>query len=89
VKIDAKNQRRPIADGEIKTACQQACPAQAIEFGDLSDPKSNVRAAHEADRAYAVLEELNVKPRTRYLAKIRNPNPELQEPEHEHDSGHA
>ena len=77
VKIDAKNDRRPIQDGEIKTACQQACPTQAIDFGDLNDPESRVSKAHADPRAYGMLSELNVKPRTKYLARIRNPNPAL------------
>lgn len=77
VKIDAKNDHRPIQDGEIKTACQQACPAQAIEFGDLNDSESRVSKAHADPRAYGMLSELNVKPRTKYLARIRNPNPAL------------
>ena len=55
VKIDAKNDRRPIQDGEIKTACQQACPAQAIEFGDLNDSESRVAKAHADPRAYGML----------------------------------
>ena len=77
VKIDAKNDRRSIQDGEIKTACQQACPSQAIEFGDLNDSESRVSEAHADPRAYGMLSELNVKPRTKYLARIRNPNPAL------------
>ena len=72
-KIAAKNERRPIADGEIVPACAQVCPTQAIIFGDLNDPKSRVRQQHEHNRAYAMLGELNVKPRTRYLARLRNP----------------
>ncbi len=75
VKIDAKNDRRAILDGEIKTACQQACPSQAIEFGDLNDPNSRVAQAHADSRAYGMLAELNVKPRTKYLARITNPHP--------------
>ena len=77
-KIDAKNERRPVRDGEIKTACQQACPAQAITFGDLANKKSAVSASQNSDRNYAMLAELNVKPRTTYLARIRNPNPALE-----------
>jgi len=79
VKIDAKTGRRTIEDGEIKTACQQACPSQAIEFGDLNDPNSVVAKAHASNRAYGMLSELNVKPRTKYLARIRNLNPALVE----------
>ena len=78
-KIDAKNDRRAIADGEIQSACQVACPAQAIVFGDLNDPESAVAKAHSNDRSYGMLAELNVKPRTKYLAKIRNPHPWLAE----------
>ncbi len=73
VKIAAKNDGRPIKDGEITPACAQACPAQAIVFGDLSDPDSRVAQLHARDRAYAMLAELNIKPRTKYLAKLRNP----------------
>ena len=77
VKIDAKNHQRPIRDGEIQTACQQACPAQAIVFGDLADAKSEVARQQTEDRSYGMLSELNTKPRTAYLARIRNANPEL------------
>ncbi|MCG3138020.1 MAG: hypothetical protein HJJLKODD_01876 [Phycisphaerae bacterium] len=73
VKIAAKNDQRPIRDGEITTACAQACPTQAIVFGDLNDPHSAVAKAQARSRAYAMLAELNIKPRTQYLAKIRNP----------------
>ncbi len=76
-KIDAKNDRRPIQDGEIQTACQQACPANAIEFGDLNQKNSRVAKAHAASRSYGMLAELNTKPRTQYLARIRNPHPAL------------
>ena len=81
-KIDAKNHRRPIRDGEIRTACQQVCPAGAIAFGDLADPQSAVARQLTTDpqtagRAYQMLAELNVKPRTSYLARVRNPNATL------------
>jgi len=72
VKIQAKNEGRPVADGEITTACEQACPTRAITFGDLNDPDSRVRRLFGHPRAYAMLEELDVKPRTRYLARLRN-----------------
>jgi len=77
VKIKAKNVKRSIADGEIKTACQQTCPASAITFGDLNDPTSLVAKDHALPRAYSILVELNNRPRVRYLARIRNPHPEL------------
>ena len=78
VKIDAKLAGRELRDGDVKTACQQACPASAIEFGDLRDPSSRVVKAKADPRNYALLEELNTKPRTTYLAKVRNPNPDLE-----------
>ncbi|PYR92429.1 MAG: hypothetical protein DMF84_13035 [Acidobacteria bacterium] len=77
-KIDAKLAGRPLRDGDVKTACQQACPASAIEFGDIRDRSSRVVKAKADPRNYALLEELNTKPRTTYLAKVRNPNPDLQ-----------
>ena len=78
-KIAAKNERRPIRDGEIVPACAQACPTGAIVFGDLNDLTSTVRRWHQNPRAYGLLAELNVRPRTAYLARVRNPNPELTE----------
>ncbi len=70
-------ERGPIADGTITTACQAACPTEAIVFGDLSDPESRVSKLHGDRRQYELLGELNDKPRTRFLARVRNPNPEL------------
>jgi MoCo/4Fe-4S cofactor protein with predicted Tat translocation signal len=78
-KIDAKLAGRELRDGEIKTACQQACPASAIEFGDIRDQSSRVAKAKADPRNYALLDELNTKPRTTYLSKVRNPNPDLAE----------
>ena len=69
--------RRQIRDGEVQTACQQVCPADAIVFGNLNDATSRVVKAKRQARDYAVIEELNTKARTTYLAKVRNPNPEL------------
>jgi molybdopterin-containing oxidoreductase family iron-sulfur binding subunit len=77
-KIDAKLEGRELRDGDVKTACQQACPASAIEFGDIRDKSSRVSMAKADPRNYALLEELNTKPRTTYLAKVRNPNPDVE-----------
>jgi molybdopterin-containing oxidoreductase family iron-sulfur binding subunit len=78
-KLDAKLAGREMADGDFQTACQQACPTRAIEFGNLLDPESKVLASQQQGRAYKMLEELNNKPRTSYLARIRNPNRALNE----------
>jgi molybdopterin-containing oxidoreductase family iron-sulfur binding subunit len=79
-KIEAKNLRtNVISDGEITTACQAACPTEAIVFGDLNDPDSRVRRIQSTDpRQYEMLGELNTKPRTHHLARVRNPNPKLE-----------
>lgn len=80
VKIDARLAGRAVRDGDVKTACQQACPASAIEFGDIRDASSRVAMAKADPRNYALLEELNTKPRTTYLSKVRNPNPDVPGP---------
>jgi len=79
VKIEAEKEGRPIKDGEIKTACQQTCPSDAIVFGDLNDPNSRVAKLQAEQRNYGLLAELNTRPRTTYLGAIRNVNPELGE----------
>jgi molybdopterin-containing oxidoreductase family iron-sulfur binding subunit len=66
-----------IEDGAVVTACAQVCPAQAIVFGDINDPNTRVSKLKAKDLNYQLLAELNIKPRTSYLARIRNPNPEL------------
>jgi Fe-S-cluster-containing dehydrogenase component/anaerobic selenocysteine-containing dehydrogenase len=76
-KIRAKRELRSIRDREIQTACQQTCPADAITFGDLNDTKSMVSRLSQIDRRFGLLEELGTRPRTTYLGKVRNPNPEM------------
>ncbi|MBP2302440.1 TAT-variant-translocated molybdopterin oxidoreductase [Azospirillum picis] len=78
-RIAADRENRPIRDGEVKTACQQACPAEAIVFGDANDPDSAVSRRQASPLDYGVLTELNTRPRTSYQARLRNPNPEIAE----------
>lgn len=87
-RIAAKNEGRKVQDGEIMSACQQACPTRAIEFGDLRTEDSRVRAAHDSDRSYGILTELMTNPRTKFLARITNPHPMLKRPEAEAGHGH-
>jgi Fe-S-cluster-containing dehydrogenase component len=77
VKIKSLRENRSIKDGEIRTACQQTCPSDAIVFGDVNDPNSVVTRFSKADRRFALLGELGTRPRTTYLGKVRNPNPEM------------
>jgi molybdopterin-containing oxidoreductase family iron-sulfur binding subunit len=76
-RTDARNEGRPIREADLKTACQQVCPAEAIVFGDLNDPESRVARLKAEPRNYSLLAELNTRPRTTYLAAVRNPNPEM------------
>lgn len=78
-KIEAEKTGRPVKDGEILTACQQACPTQALVFGNINDPASRVAALKAEPRSYGLLAELNTRPRTSYLARVRNVNPEIEE----------
>jgi MoCo/4Fe-4S cofactor protein with predicted Tat translocation signal len=77
-RIRAKEEDREIKDGDVVTACQGACPTQAIVFGNLNDPTSRVSQAKASARNYGVLADLNTRPRTTYLARLRNPNPEME-----------
>ncbi|MGX7871545.1 TAT-variant-translocated molybdopterin oxidoreductase [Mesorhizobium sp. ORM6] len=79
-RIQAQIENRDIADGEVVTACQQVCPTQAITFGDLDKKDANVVREKRAPQNYALLEELNTRPRTTYLGRISNPNAELSKP---------
>jgi molybdopterin-containing oxidoreductase family iron-sulfur binding subunit len=85
-RINAEIANRPVGGDEVVTACQAACPAQAIYFGNLNDPKSAVARAKASPRNYALLAELNTRPRTTYLARLRNPNPEIEA--HPRDESH-
>jgi molybdopterin-containing oxidoreductase family iron-sulfur binding subunit len=78
VEIRARNAQRPIADLEIQTACQQTCPTGAIVFGDVADPDTVVSRRLANPRTYQVLHHLGTRPRTRYLARVVNPNPEMR-----------
>jgi molybdopterin-containing oxidoreductase family iron-sulfur binding subunit len=69
--------RKALTDGAAQPACAQACPTQAITFGNINDPKSKVAQLKTSDRNYEMLQELNIRPRTTYLARIKNPNEEL------------
>jgi molybdopterin-containing oxidoreductase family iron-sulfur binding subunit len=75
--IAAELDGRPLAGGEVRTACQQACPTRAIVFGSLTDRDSEVARLRDDPRAYAALGELGTEPRVRYLARVRNPNPDM------------
>ena len=83
-KIDADKENRPVRDGEVVTACQQACPASAITFGNINDKQSRVAKLRADERSYQVLADLNTRPRTTYVAAVINPNSELEEAPVEH-----
>jgi molybdopterin-containing oxidoreductase family iron-sulfur binding subunit len=76
-KINSEKEDRKVRDGEIVPACAQACPTEAIVFGNINDRGSRVAKLKGEERDYSLLGELNTKPRTTYLAAVRNPNPEL------------
>jgi len=78
-KIDARAKgKRWLTDGDVVPACAQTCPSECITFGNVNDLNSQVAKLKQSPRNYAMLAELNTKPRTTYLAKLRNPNPELE-----------
>jgi MoCo/4Fe-4S cofactor protein with predicted Tat translocation signal len=77
-RIEAEKQNRPIKDGEVVTACQSSCPSEAIVFGNANDPNSRVSKLRAQQRNYSLLGELNSRPRTTYLAAVRNPNSEME-----------
>ncbi len=77
-KIKSEEEDRAVRDGEIATACEQACPTKAIVFGNQNDRQSRVAKAKNQSRNYGLLTDLNTRPRTTYLARLRNPNPEIK-----------
>jgi molybdopterin-containing oxidoreductase family iron-sulfur binding subunit len=77
MRIEAQKEQRLIHDGEVVTACQQACPTGAIIFGNINDMRSRVSQMKATPLNYGLLAELNTRPRTTYLARLRNPNPAL------------
>jgi molybdopterin-containing oxidoreductase family iron-sulfur binding subunit len=70
--------RHELRDGEVVVACQQACASKSIIFGDVNNPKSEISQRYRADRSYGLLAEIGTRPRTRFLGKIRNPNPDMK-----------
>jgi molybdopterin-containing oxidoreductase family iron-sulfur binding subunit len=84
-RIEADKENRAVRDGEIVTACQQACPASAITFGNINDKSSRVAKLRADERSYGVLADQNTRPRTMYVAAVLNMNPELEETPVEHD----
>jgi molybdopterin-containing oxidoreductase family iron-sulfur binding subunit len=76
-RIEAQKENRTIRDGEVVTACQQVCPAGAIVFGNVNDRDSGIAKLRADGRHYSLLADLNTRPRTTYLARMRNPNPDL------------
>ena len=91
-RITAKRESRKIQDGEIVTACQSVCPSEAIVFGDINDPDSQISQAKASPLDFSLLEELGNRPRTTYIGRIRNPNPKLVAkiggPEKHSEAGH-
>jgi molybdopterin-containing oxidoreductase family iron-sulfur binding subunit len=78
-KIDSEKENRKVRDGEIVTACAAVCPAEAIVFGNINDPDSQVSKLKAQGRNYSLLADLNTRPRTTYLSVVTNPNKEITE----------
>jgi molybdopterin-containing oxidoreductase family iron-sulfur binding subunit len=89
VKFRMKNAGKEIPDGAVRPACAQACPAQAIVFGNVNDPGSKIARAIKSPLAYRVLEELNVRPNVSYLARVGNPHPDVPPPGEMEKGGHG
>ncbi len=88
-KIHADKENREVRDGEIITACQQACPTEAITFGNINDPGSKVAQLKKQSRTYGVLADLNTRPRTTYVAEVFNFNQEFEQARVEHQPERA
>jgi molybdopterin-containing oxidoreductase family iron-sulfur binding subunit len=91
-KLQAKLENRKVKDGDVKTACQQSCPADAIIFGDVNDKNSEIAKLFNNERSYVLLEEYNVQPSVSYMTKIRNVDEDLAGGHTEHSTtapGHA
>ena len=87
-KLQAKLESRKVKDGDVKTACQQSCPADAIIFGDVNDKNSEISKLFRNERSYVLLEEYNVQPSVSYMTKIRNVEEELAGGHGAHAAGH-
>ncbi|MGB3948108.1 MAG: 4Fe-4S dicluster domain-containing protein, partial [Bacteroidia bacterium] len=90
-KLEAKKAERPLVDGDVNTACAEACPTNAIVFGDLNDPNSAVsklRKQEEEGRNYYILEEIGTKPTLSYLTKVRNCETTIEDGKHTHEGKH-
>ena len=76
----SKVEKKPVADYNLEAACQRACPADCVDFGNKNNPNEEIYNSRKDDRSYGLLEELNTVPRTTYMAKLRNPNTKIKKP---------
>jgi molybdopterin-containing oxidoreductase family iron-sulfur binding subunit len=81
-KLSAKRENRKMQDGDVKTACMTACPSNAIVFGDMNDPTSEISKLYKNERSYHMLEEVGIKPSVVYMTKIRNVQDNIKSTEH-------